>query len=213
MAESHNDNNDAALSAETREQASKRLVKKLVLATFGMFGFGFALVPLYDVFCEITGINGKTSTVAAQISDSVDESRLVTVEFIARTQGNLPWKFQPEVKRMKVHPGEMHQVNFQVANYSANNMVVQAVPSVSPGVAATYFNKIECFCFNQQPLVQGQQADLGLQFYIDKELPTEYSTVTLSYTLFDIGNSIKPEDFDKLFVMNENTAQTRVSYE
>ena len=186
---------------------TKKLVKKLVVIVFAMFGFGFALVPLYDVFCEVTGLNGKTNTEAAQVSESVDKNRLITVEFIARTQGNLPWVFQPEVKRMQVHPGEMHQVNFQVENLSTNNMVVQAVPSVSPGLAATYFNKIECFCFNQQPLIKGQQADLGLQFYIDKELPKEFSTVTLSYTLFDIGKNIDQNEFDKLFAMNENTAQ------
>lgn len=189
------------------EKQHTRLVRRLVLTVFGMFGFGFALVPLYDVFCEVTGINGKTSTEAAATSDYVDESRLVTVEFIARTQGQLPWRFEPVVKRMKVHPGQMHQVNFEVANLSADNMVVQAVPSVSPGIAATYFNKIECFCFNQQPLTQGQVAALGLQFYIDKELPTEYSTVTLSYTLFDIGDSLADNEFDELFAMNSSNAQ------
>ena len=189
------------------EKQHKSLVRKLVLTVFAMFGFGFALVPLYDIFCEVTGINGKTSTVAAESSTYVDDSRLVTVEFIARTQGQLPWTFKPVVKKMKVHPGQMHQVDFEVANLSANNMVVQAVPSVSPGVAATYFNKIECFCFNQQPLVQGQVASLGLQFYIDKELPPQYSTVTLSYTLYDIGDSLADNEFDKLFAMNNANAQ------
>lgn len=183
------------------------LVRRLVITVFAMFGFGFALVPLYDVFCEVTGINGKTSDEAAVTSNYVDESRLVTVEFIARTQGQLPWRFEPVVKRMKVHPGQMHQVDFEVANLSGENMVVQAVPSVSPGMAATYFNKIECFCFNQQPLIQGQVAALGLQFYIDKELPEQYSTVTLSYTLFDIGDSLADNEFDKLFAMNNNNAQ------
>lgn len=183
------------------------LVRRLVITVFAMFGFGFALIPLYDVFCEVTGINGKTSDEAAVTSNYVDESRLVTVEFIARTQGQLPWRFEPVVKRMKVHPGQMHQVDFEVANLSGENMVVQAVPSVSPGMAATYFNKIECFCFNQQPLIQGQVAALGLQFYIDKELPEQYSTVTLSYTLFDIGDSLADNEFDKLFAMNNNNAQ------
>lgn len=184
------------------EQQHTNLVKRLVLTVFFMFGFGFALVPLYDVFCDITGLNGKTSNVAASASSTVDETRLITVEFIARTQNNLPWQFNPEVKRMTVHPGQMHQVNFQVKNESANNMVVQAVPSVSPGIAASYFNKIECFCFNQQPLVQGQSADLGLQFYIDKDIPEEYNTVTLSYTLFDISKNLEENEFEKLFAMN-----------
>ena len=183
---------------------SEKLVKKLVLTVFLMFGFGFALVPLYDVFCDITGLNGKTSDVAAKQSDSVDRTRTINVEFIARTQGNLPWTFKPEVKKMNVHPGEMHQINFLVKNNSVSNMVVQAVPSVSPGIAAAYFNKIECFCFNQQPLEQGQSADLGLQFYIDKDIPLEYSTVTLSYTLFDISNNIEQEEFVTLFAENKN---------
>lgn len=188
-------------------QQHKHLLRRLVFTVFAMFGFGFALVPLYDVFCQVTGINGKTSNQAAASSTYVDDSRLVTVEFIARTQGQLPWRFEPVVKRMKVHPGQMHQVDFEVANLSNNNMVVQAVPSVSPGVAATYFNKIECFCFNQQPLTQGQVASLGLQFYIDKELPRQYSTVTLSYTLFDIGNSLESKEFDKLFASTTSLVQ------
>ena len=191
---------------QQKPQDNTRLVKKLVVTVFLMFGFGFALVPLYDVFCDITGLNGKTSQEAADVSSSVDESRIITVEFIARTQGNLPWNFQPEVKRMDVHPGEMHELNFLVKNNSVNNMVVQAIPSVSPGVAAAYFNKIECFCFNQQPLVNGQSADLGLQFYIDKDIPPEYTTVTLSYTLFDISKQIEEDDFDNLFTADTVSA-------
>ena len=188
------------MSSNTPKQTSNnKLIKKLVLTVFCMFGFGFALVPLYDVFCDITGLNGKTNTEAATLSEQIDKDRLVTVEFIAHTQGNLPWTFVPEVKRMQVHPGEMHEVNFMVSNHSTNDMVVQAVPSVSPGLAATYFNKIECFCFNRQPLEQGHGEALGLQFYIDPDLPEEYSTVTLSYTLFDISNKIQKDEFVELF--------------
>ncbi len=181
-----------------------KLIKKLVLTVFFMFGFGFALVPLYDVFCEVTGLNGKTNTEAAAVSDVIDENRIVTVEFIAHTKSNVPWTFEPEVKRMKVHPGEMHEVNFFVSNKSQGDMVVQAIPSVSPGLAATYFNKIECFCFNQQPLEQGHTEGMGLQFYIDPELPKEYSTVTLSYTLYDISNKIDKDDFDAFFSKEES---------
>jgi cytochrome c oxidase assembly protein subunit 11 len=186
------------------KQDTQKLVKKLVLTVFLMFGFGFALVPLYDVFCDITGLNGKTSDVAAERSDSVDITRTISVEFIARTQGSISWTFKPEIKKMNVHPGEMHQVSFLVKNNSVSDMVVQAVPSVSPGIAAAYFNKIECFCFNQQPLENGQSADLGLQFYIDKDIPPEYSTVTLSYTLFDISHNIEQNEFIKLFAENKN---------
>jgi cytochrome c oxidase assembly protein subunit 11 len=178
------------------------LLKKLLLVTVFMFGFGFALVPLYDVFCDITGLNGKTDNQAAAASDNVDTNRLVTVEFIAHTQGGLPWTFEPEVKRIKVHPGEVHSLQFFVQNMSSADKVVQAIPSVSPGLAASYFHKIECFCFNQQPLLSQQRADLGLQFYIDRDLPQEYSTVTLSYTLFDISDKLKQNDFDQLFTSN-----------
>ena len=183
----------------TGNKDNKKLIKKLVFTVVFMFGFGFALVPLYDVFCDITGLNGKTNSEAAAASDAVDTSRLITVEFIARTQGNFPWTFQPEIKRMKVHPGEMHELNYLVENLSADDMVVQAIPSVAPGMAASYFHKIECFCFNHQPLVQGQKADLGLQFYIDRDIPEEYTTVTLSYTVFDISDKIKEDEFDQLF--------------
>lgn len=180
-----------------------KLIKKLVFTVVFMFGFGFALVPLYDVFCDITGLNGKTSNSAASQSQVVDVDRLVTVEFIAHTQGRLPWTFEPEIKRMKVHPGEHHEVNFLVSNQSAGDMVVQAIPSVSPGLAATYFNKVECFCFNHQPLEKGELAKLGLQFYIDPELPAEYGTVTLSYTLFDISDKIEASAFAELFADSE----------
>lgn len=192
------------MSTQTPNEVSNtRLLKKLVLTVVCMFGFGFALVPLYDVFCDITGLNGKTSNEAATLSEQIDKERWVTVEFIARTQGNLPWQFEPEIKRMKVHPGEMHEVNFLVSNKSTNDMVVQAIPSVSPGIAASYFNKIECFCFNRQPLEQGHDEALGLQFYIDPELPSEYTTVTLSYTLFDISDKIQKDEFADLFANAE----------
>ncbi|GAA0305988.1 cytochrome c oxidase assembly protein [Psychrosphaera haliotis] len=180
-----------------------KLIKKLVFTVVFMFGFGFALVPLYDVFCDITGLNGKTSNSVASQSQAVDVDRLVTVEFIAHTQGRLPWTFEPEIKRIKVHPGEHHEVNFLVSNQSAGDMVVQAIPSVSPGLAATYFNKVECFCFNHQPLEKGELAKLGLQFYIDPELPAEYGTVTLSYTLFDISDKIEASAFAELFADSE----------
>ena len=191
------------MNNHAQKQANSKIVIRLMFVVVGMFGFGFALVPLYDVFCDITGLNGKTSNSAASQSQVVDVDRLVTVEFIAHTQGRLPWTFEPEIKRIKVHPGEHHEVNFLVSNQSAGDMVVQAIPSVSPGLAATYFNKVECFCFNHQPLEKGELAKLGLQFYIDPELPAEYGTVTLSYTLFDISDKIEASAFAELFADSE----------
>jgi cytochrome c oxidase assembly protein subunit 11 len=169
-----------------------KTVKKLVLIVFGMFGFGFALVPLYDVFCDITGLNGKTSTVAASVNeDGIDESRTITVQFISRTAKGIPWQFEPMINEIKVHPGEMKLVKFYAKNESVNDIIGQAVPSVSPGKAAIYFQKIECFCFNSQPLKAQEDIEMALQFYVDAELPEEVSTITLSYTLYDITGTVE----------------------
>ena len=165
----------------------KNLVSKLVLLVFGMFGFGFALVPLYDVFCDITGLNGKTSTTAASAERvDVNSERTVTVQFISRTAQGIPWLFEPMVNEVKVHPGEMKLVKFYAKNQSERDIIGQAVPSVSPGQAAVYLQKIECFCFNQQPLKANEEVEMALQFYVDAELPEEISTLTLSYTLYDV---------------------------
>ena len=187
-------------STEAQKQQSLKTVKKLMLVVFAMFGFGFAMVPLYDVFCDITGLNGKTSGVAARVNtDGVDTQRTVTVQFISHKAKGIPWQFEPMINEVTVHPGEMKLVKFYAKNESVRDIVGQAVPSVSPGKAAVYLHKIECFCFNQQPLEQGHDEALGLQFYIDPDLPKEYSTVTLSYTLFDISNKIEKDAFAELF--------------
>lgn len=156
----------------------------LMLLALGMFGFAFALVPLYDVFCQITGINGKTSNIAAADSHQIDFSREVTVEFVAYTPSDMRWEFEPQIQSIKVHPGETHTIAYRAQNNSQFNMIGHAVPSVSPGLAAKYLNKIECFCFNQQPLDAGQEAELPLIFYVDPKLPQDISTMTLAYTLF-----------------------------
>jgi cytochrome c oxidase assembly protein subunit 11 len=167
---------------------NSKVVKKLVLVVFAMFGFGFALVPLYDVFCDITGLNGKTNDVSvAYVNEGVDSSRTVTVQFITRMSKGIPWKFEPVMNEMSVHPGEVKFVNFYAKNQSQRDIIGQAVPSVSPGLAAGYFQKIECFCFTQQPLKGGEEVEMGLQFYVDIDLPAEINTLTLSYTLYDIS--------------------------
>ncbi len=172
----------------TNKPSNSQVIKKLVLVVFAMFGFGFALVPLYDVFCDITGLNGKTNTVAALYTDDgIDTSRSVKVQFITRMAKGIPWQFEPVINEVSVHPGEMKFVNFYAKNISQYDIVGQAVPSVSPGLAAGYFQKIECFCFTQQPLKAGEEVKMGLQFYVDRELPVEINTLTLSYTLYDIS--------------------------
>lgn len=176
------------------------LVKKLVLVTLFMFGFGFAMVPLYDVFCDITGLNGKTSNVAASESNAGSiQDREVEVQFIARNNKGMPWEFSPVVKTLTVHPGEIKQIDYFAHNFSIKNIVGQAVPSVSPGLAASYFNKIECFCFNQQPLKAGDQTLMPLKFYIDTDLPEDISTITLSYTLYDVTATLEESESAQLF--------------
>ncbi len=145
----------------------RTLVSKLLLMACLMFGFGFALVPLYDVFCEVTGINGKTaSTPATVLADGVDTSREITIEFLARPNNDMPWIFKPEIRRMTVHPGEVHVMNYLAENPTAQLIVGQAVPSVSPGQAALYLHKIECFCFTQQKLAAGKNMLMPVQFYV-----------------------------------------------
>ncbi|MGF1762373.1 cytochrome c oxidase assembly protein [Aliivibrio kagoshimensis] len=172
------------------QQSNRKLIRLLVFGAVGMFGFGYALVPLYDILCEQLGINGKTSNIASTYQAvTVDKSRLITVEFISNVRSDMPWKFEPKVTQIEVNPGEVVRTQFLATNLSSKAMVGQAVPSVSPGQGATYFNKIECFCFNNQPLGAQADAELPLIFYVDPALPESISTLTLSYTLYNITAS------------------------
>lgn len=160
------------------------LLKKLLIICALMFAFSFALVPLYTVFCKLTGINGKTSNTAAVASTLVDEQREISVEFLAKVDPSIAWTFAPEVARISVHPGETKVVNFRVESLANVATVGQAIPSVSPGEAAQYFKKLECFCFMRQPLSARETKLMRLQFYIDPALPKHINTLTLSYTLY-----------------------------
>lgn len=172
------------------QQQNNKLVLKLSAVVVGMFAFGFALVPLYNVFCEITGINGKTSNEVARYENvTVDKSREVTIQFITRTNGNMPWDFHSKTKKVTVYPGEMNQVDFYAKNNSNRAVVGQAVPSVAPGQAAIFLNKTECFCFNQQPLLAGEETLMPMKFYVDPDLPEDINFFTLSYTLYDVTDS------------------------
>jgi len=169
-----------------RQAANRRVVKRLGIAAVAMFGFGFAMVPLYDVFCDITGINGKTGRIEqeAALSQEVDEDRLVTVEFLAIVNSKLPWEFRPMIRRIKVHPGEVTEVNYFARNKTDQLVAGQAIPSLAPGLAAKYFNKTECFCFSRQTLQPGESKEMPLRFVVDPQLPEEIRTVSLSYTFF-----------------------------
>ena len=169
-----------------RTAANKKVVRRLAITAVAMFGFGFAMVPLYDVFCEITGLNGKTGRIAQEeaLSQQVDEDRLVTVEFLATVHSDLPWEFKPMVRRIKVHPGEVTEVNYYARNKTDKLVAGQAVPSLAPGLAAKYFNKTECFCFTRQALGPGEGKEMPLRFIVDPALPENVRTVSLSYTFY-----------------------------
>lgn len=163
------------------------LVSKLVVVVLAMFGFGFLLVPLYDVFCEITGLNGKPSNQVATAADAIDTSRWVTVEFLTHDQAKLPWQLVAKQQQVKVHPGQPTRVEFTLSSAMNTNKVAQMVPSVAPSIAAQYLHKMECFCFNQQPIAAQQSVDMPVVFYVSADLPKDIHTLTLSYTLFDVS--------------------------
>jgi cytochrome c oxidase assembly protein subunit 11 len=167
------------------------LVKLLVIVVV-MFGFGYAMVPIYKQICEITGVNILTpkDISISEISNSqIDTSREITIEFDANTQG--PWRFRPTVSSIKVHPGEMAQVLYEVVNKQSYKMDAQAIPSYAPQQAAAYFKKMECFCFKQQTLEANEARQMPVVFYIDPKLPESVKTITLSYTFFEVG--VKPK--------------------
>jgi cytochrome c oxidase assembly protein subunit 11 len=179
------------MSANLNQTKNNKLVLKLAVIVIGMFGFGFALVPLYDVLCDALGINGKPSdTAAAYVAVEIDESRLITVDFITRVNTGMPWEFKSETKQVKVHPGQLNQVNFYVKNPAKTAIVGQAVPSISPGPAALYMNKTECFCFEQQTLQAGEELLMPMQFYVDPQLPENITYFTLQYTLYNVTANV-----------------------
>lgn len=174
---------------ETREKRNGRSFVRVAAVAVAMFGFGYLLVPLYDVFCEITGLNGKTgreSEAAVAARYQPDLSRTVTVQFVANNNVGMPWEFGPMVASMEIHPGKIYETSFTARNPTAHDMVGQAVPSVAPNKASRYFNKTECFCFNQQPLAAGESKEMPLRFIVDPHLPKDVQTLTLAYTVFDV---------------------------
>jgi cytochrome c oxidase assembly protein subunit 11 len=158
---------------------------KLALVAVLMFGFGFLMVPLYDLFCDITGLNGKTKGPVVRVQQVINQERLVTVQFLSTNNDNMLWDFQPLQQQIKVHPGAWNKVSFWAFNPTKEAMVAQAVPSVSPSQGAEYLQKAECFCFEQQQLEAGEGREMELVFTVTGDLPAAIQTLTLSYTLFD----------------------------
>ena len=170
-----------------------RMMGKLGVIVLGMFGFGYALVPLYIAICEMTGINvlalgdklipGASSSQAA--NSQVDRSRLITVEFDVNSRG--PWDFKPAVRSLQVHPGELTTVMYEFQNIQNRTMAAQAIPSYAPKQSSAHFNKLECFCFTQYTLAPGEKKAWPVAFVIDGKLPKDVTTITLSYTFFEVG--------------------------
>jgi len=173
------------------------MLGKLAVVTAGMFLFGYALIPIYRHICELTGINilalgekqvpgGSTAGPNSQ----VDRSRTITVEFDANAHG--PWLFKPQKASVQVHPGELATVMYEFQNVQDRTMAAQAIPSYAPRQAGPHFNKIECFCFNQYTLAPGEKKQWPVAFVIDPKLPKDVTTITLSYTFFEVGGKTPP---------------------
>ncbi len=177
------------------------MLRKLVVVAICMFGFGYALIPLYKAICEITGINilalgekelpGTGNARLESVKNTqVDTSRTITVEFDANARG--PWDFKPAQRSVQVHPGELTTVMYQFQNVQNRRMAAQAIPSYAPNQAAAHFNKLECFCFNQYTLEPGEKKEWPVAFVIDPKLSKDVTTITLSYTFFEVGGKTPP---------------------
>jgi len=176
------------------------LLRKLVVIAVGMFAFGYALVPMYKAICEFTGINilalgekeakGSNNARSTLTNTQVDTSRTITVEFDANARG--PWQFKPAQRSVQVHPGELTTVMYEFENVQDRTMSAQAIPSYAPRQAAAHFNKLECFCFNQYTLAPGEKKQWPVAFVVDGKLSKDVTTITLSYTFFEVGSKTPP---------------------
>jgi cytochrome c oxidase assembly protein subunit 11 len=178
---------------EKTRRLNGQVLFKLVVVAVLMFGFGYALVPIYKQICELTGVNlltPKDITVEAPVNTQVDTSRTITIEFDANVQG--PWRFRPTVNSLQVHPGEMATVVFEVVNKQPRTIDAQAIPSYAPQQAEQFFKKVECFCFRQQTLGPNEAKQMPVVFYIDAALPRDVKIITLSYTFFEVAGKSKP---------------------
>jgi cytochrome c oxidase assembly protein subunit 11 len=180
------DNAPKELTAKQQiDLKNKRLVSKLLWLVLGSLLFAFALVPLYDVLCDLTGLNGKTNDSAAVLSKAkVDNSRWVNVQFVTSVMPGLGWNFYPKQSSIKLHPGQIETVIFVAKNTTNEVVVGRAVPSVTPGIGAANLKKIECFCFVRQSLQPGEEKEMPLRFFVSPELPVDVSDMTLSYAFF-----------------------------
>ena len=177
--------------SDTVSKKNSKLVITLVLVAVGMFGFGYALVPIYDVLCEWKWIERDRPDDIKKVAEAtyqVDKNREITVEFLTNLNESTPMEFRAETKQIKVHPGEYHTVNFYAKNKTDKAMKARAIASFSPALTSTYFEKTECFCFSEQEFKPNEEKTMPMRFVINPELPAEHKTITLSYTFFDNTN-------------------------
>lgn len=159
----------------------------MALVAFGMFGFGYALVPFYNLLCEVTGFGGKVEEKAIQdVPYSIDYNREISLELVTSVNENMPLQFRAEVQKIKLHPGEYHSVNFYGLNTGKDARVGRAIPRVAPGNAARFLRKTECFCFSKQDFPPGQEKRMPVRFVIEPSLPVDIKDMTLAYTFFDV---------------------------
>ena len=171
---------------------NRRTLGKLLVVAVAMFGFGYALVPVYRQICEVLGINVLTQKgefVAAPTNTQVDKSRTITIELDGNSQG--PWRFRPTTRSIDVHPGELATVMYEVVNTQGRAVKAQAIPSYAPQSATPHFMKVDCFCFQEQTLAANEARQMPVVFFIDPKLPREVKNITLSYTFFEIGGAFK----------------------
>jgi cytochrome c oxidase assembly protein subunit 11 len=169
-----------------------KLITSLTITVVLMFGFAFALVPIYNHLCKALGINGKVNLQAQSgPKQPIALDREIVVEFVATNNSSIPWRFYPNTHRVTVHPGEVAKLSFYAENQTDHRMTVQAIPSVTPGIAAKYIKKTECFCFTQQTLNGHEAMDMPLLFHLDANLPANVNTITLAYTLFDVTHRVQ----------------------
>jgi cytochrome c oxidase assembly protein subunit 11 len=187
------DPNPAGLDAGERKRANRRLTRSLLVMAAGSFAFGWALIPLYGVFCKLAGIgNAEAKASAAEVREAVDPNREVTVEFIADPASIGSFEFRPGVASMRVHPGKLYDTQFFARNLTAAASVAQAVPSISPTVAAQFFHKTQCFCFSPQHFGAGEGRDMPVRFIVDPRLPGNVDRITLAYTFYDTTQAAAP---------------------
>jgi cytochrome c oxidase assembly protein subunit 11 len=182
------------LERDARGKTNRSLTAKLFMFALGSFGFGFALVPLYNVLCAVTGQGDQSALArAAVVTEHPDLSRMVTVDFLTEVAANGNWEFHPVVKTMQVHPGQLYLTHFYAHNLMGHDTVAQAVPDISPSKAAAWFRKTECFCFSPQHFGVNQQRVMPVRFFVDPALPKYIDRLTLTYTFYDSSTMIKPE--------------------